>query len=47
MVKPLMTVIRAVITRGVTKMKGIFWNSNGLRDRAKPRFLFDSVKSLC
>jgi hypothetical protein len=22
----------------------IFWNSNGLRDQAKPRFLFDSVK---
>jgi exonuclease III len=26
------------------KMKGIFWNSNGLRDQVKPRFLFDSVK---
>jgi hypothetical protein len=26
------------------KMKGIFWNSNGLRDQAKPRFLFDSMK---
>jgi hypothetical protein len=25
-------------------MKGIFWNSNGLRDQAKPRFLFDSMK---
>jgi hypothetical protein len=24
-------------------MKGLFWNSNGLRDQAKPRFLFDSV----
>jgi exonuclease III len=26
------------------KMKGVFWNSNGLRDQVKPRFLFDSVK---
>jgi exonuclease III len=25
-------------------MKGLFWNSNCLRDQAKPRFLFDSVK---
>jgi exonuclease III len=25
-------------------MKGIFWNSNGLRDRAKTRFLFDLTK---
>jgi exonuclease III len=24
-------------------MKGIFWNNNGLRDQAKPRFLFDSM----
>jgi exonuclease III len=24
-------------------MKGVFWNCNGLRDPAKPRFLFDSV----
>jgi hypothetical protein len=23
-------------------MKGIFWNSRGLRDLAKPRFLFDA-----
>jgi hypothetical protein len=26
------------------KMKGFFWNNNELRDQAKPRFLFDSVK---
>jgi hypothetical protein len=25
-------------------MKGVFWNSNGLRDQAKFRFLFDSTK---
>jgi hypothetical protein len=25
-------------------MKGLFWNSNGLRDQAKPRFLFDLTK---
>jgi exonuclease III len=25
-------------------MKGLFWNSNGLRDQAKFRFLFDSSK---
>jgi hypothetical protein len=25
-------------------MKGIFWNTNGMRDQAKPRFLYDSVK---
>jgi exonuclease III len=25
-------------------MKGIFWNSNGLRDQAKTRFLFDLTK---
>jgi hypothetical protein len=24
-------------------MKGFFWNSNGLRDQAKPGFLFDST----
>jgi hypothetical protein len=24
-------------------MNGMFWNSNGLRDQAKPRFLFESV----
>jgi exonuclease III len=27
-------------------MKWIFWNSNGLRDQAKFRFLFDSAKEL-
>jgi exonuclease III len=26
------------------KIKGGFWNSNGLRDQAKPRFLFDTTK---
>jgi exonuclease III len=26
------------------KMKGICWNSNGLRDQAKPRFLFEASK---
>jgi exonuclease III len=25
-------------------MKGLFWNSNGLRDQAKPRFLFDVTR---
>lgn len=25
-------------------MKGLFWNSNGLRDQAKPRFLFDLTR---
>jgi exonuclease III len=25
-------------------MKGVFWNSNGLRDQAKVRFLFDLTK---
>jgi hypothetical protein len=25
-------------------MKGMFWNSNGLRDQAKFRFLFDTIK---
>jgi hypothetical protein len=24
-------------------MKWLFWNNNGLRDHAKPRFLFDST----
>jgi hypothetical protein len=26
-----------------SKMNGMFWNSNGLTDQAKPRFLFNSV----
>jgi hypothetical protein len=26
------------------KMKWVFWNSNDLRDQAKPRFLFDTTK---
>jgi exonuclease III len=25
-------------------MKGIFWNSNGLRDPAKHRFLFETTR---
>jgi exonuclease III len=25
-------------------MKGLFWNNNGLRDQAKPRFPFDLTK---
>jgi hypothetical protein len=25
-------------------MRGLFWNSNGLRDQVKPRFLFDSTR---